>query len=176
MMFAIPCPRDSIALFDVVSVISSTIRAVSNDSIKPTNASDKAYGKMIWSVSSENGTSGKKKLGNAASICPMSPMTRVSSEKTTVNTVIIVIATSGAGIAFVTRGNNKMMASDAATIAYMIQFCPSNCGSCAEKIKIANALTNPTMTDRGMNRNNLAIPKNPNVICRIPARIPAASK
>ena len=38
------------------------------------------------------------------------------------------------------------------------------------KIKIASALTNPTMTLRGMKRINFATPRRLNTICRRPAR------
>ncbi len=43
-------------------------------------------------------------------------------------------------------------------------------GSCAVKIRIASALTNPTITDRGTNRISFAAPSPPRISWKIPPR------
>ncbi|MNY37673.1 hypothetical protein D3C86_1722520 [compost metagenome] len=55
---AAPCAIASLLALPFVPVISSTIDKVSNDSIRPTPAITREKGKMIFRVSSENGTSG----------------------------------------------------------------------------------------------------------------------
>ena len=114
---------------------------------------------MIINVSNVNGTFGNKNSGSVAEIVPMSLMFFVSSPSVTAKIVMTTMATSGAGMTLLMRGNKKMMASEPATSAKMIQLSPSKFVSCAWKIKIAKALTKPTMTARGMNFINRAMPK-----------------
>ena len=49
-------------------------------------------------------------------------------------------------------------------------------GTCAMKMRIASALTKPTMTLRGMNRMSLATPKTARRIWKTPARSTVAMK
>ena len=53
---------------------------------------------------------------------------------------------------------------------------PMRCGSWAPKMRIANALTNPVITLRGMKRINLAIPITLSAIWKMPARMTVAMR
>ena len=68
------------------------------------------------------------------------------------------IATSGAGTAVLSLGKNTMITTPTATNGYTSGGTPSRCGNWEKKIKIARALTNPTITLRGMKRNRRATP------------------
>ena len=50
------------------------------------------------------------------------------------------------------------------------------CGTWARKIRIASALTNPSITDRGTNRINSPTPSAPRPIWKMPARMVAANR
>ena len=69
--FATPWPVDSRSLFERVSVMLSTSRAVISDSSSPTAASPIEYGAMIFSVSSENGTDGRPGSGRESGQLPL---------------------------------------------------------------------------------------------------------
>ena len=101
---AIPCPTHSRFLPLGVSVMSSTICAVSSDSSRPTAARVSAIGAMIRSVSSVNGTSGTPKLGSAEGSSPSSATVRTGKCATLAITVRTTMATSGDGTAVVSRG------------------------------------------------------------------------
>jgi len=65
---------------------------------------------MIRSVSSENGTSGRPRVGRLSGSSPSSPTVGTSTPTVTVNTVSSTMATSGAGTTVVSRGSPKMTA------------------------------------------------------------------
>jgi hypothetical protein len=67
-----------------------------------------------------------------------------------------------------------MTARPAATIGYTSHGTPIRCGSWALKIRIASALTKPTITLRGMNRMRRATPTAASRIWKIPPRMTAA--
>src|SRR5690625_3988366 len=106
---------------------------------------------MTDSVSSVHGTLGHNRVGRLDGSFPWSPTFGTSIVNTTAAAVSNTIATNGAGIAAVSRGKNTMISTPTATIGYTRAGTPNRCGSWAMKIKIASALTNPTMTLRGMN-------------------------
>src|SRR5690606_30357139 len=83
---------------------------------------------------------------------------------------------SGAGIAVVSFGNSAMTATPTATSGYVGHGTPMRCGSCDMSTMIASALTNPTMTLRGMNRNSFATPKSASRIWKTPASRIVASR
>ena len=101
---ATPWPQDSRVLSERVSVMSSTSLAVSSDSMSPTRAMPRAYGAMICSVSSVNGTAGMPRNGSVEGSSPLSPTVGTRIAATTVRAVSSTIATSGAGTAVVRRG------------------------------------------------------------------------
>jgi hypothetical protein len=74
------------------------------------------------------------------------------------------------------RGSRTMIARPAASSGYTARGTPQTCGNCAAAMRIASALTNPTMALRGRNRISFATPSRPNTTCRIPARITAATR
>ena len=89
-MLARPRPAHSRFLSLGVSVISSTTAAVSTDSSSPTIAIASAGSRMMRSVSSDAGTSGKPNSGSASGSWPKSatvgrckPMPDASSVSTT---------------------------------------------------------------------------------------------
>ena len=104
-MLATPCPAHSRFLLLGVSVMSSTICAVSSDSSRPTAASVSETGSRMRSVSRVSGTCGRPKLGSAEGSSPRSATVRTSSLKTTATDRHTAIATSGDGTARVTRGS-----------------------------------------------------------------------
>ena len=69
-----------------------------------------------------------------------------------------------------------MIARPAATMAYIPQPTPTNCGSWATKMRIASALTNPTMTARGTKRILRPSLSTPKSTCSSPVRIVAAKR
>ena len=83
----------------------------------------------------------------------------------------ITIATSGAGISVVIRGDTSTMAMVSANSGYTTQGTLKTCGTCAKKIKRPSALTNPIMTERGINRVSRAMPSTPNTIWIRPANM-----
>ncbi len=89
----------------MVSVISSTMDAVSSDSIRPTSASARDTGPMMSSVSSVSGTFGMPNGGSVVGNAPMPP-TSISAPSGTNSaaTVSTTMATSGLGTAFVRYG------------------------------------------------------------------------
>jgi hypothetical protein len=88
--------------------------------------------------------------------------------------VSTTIATKGAGITVVILGSTTISTMPAATIGYTSHGTPSRCGTWETKIRMASALTKPTMTLRGTNRISRATPRPPRISCRTPARITAA--
>src|SRR5690625_4297673 len=101
---AIPCPRASLFLLLVVSVISSSNEAVRSDSSRPTNDKAREYGKTIRNVSKLSGISGNKNVGNVLGIDPNSPMVCNLTPLKSAIIVITTMAMSGAGIALKNRG------------------------------------------------------------------------
>ena len=69
-----------------------------------------------------------------------------------------------------------MMPRPAAVIAYTCQPTFVSSGSCAMKIRIASALTNPVTTERDTNRISSPSRIQPAIICRTPVRTVAANK
>jgi hypothetical protein len=167
---------DSRVLFEWVSVMSSTSFAVMSDSIRPTSANASAYGAMVTRVSAVNGTSGRpgtgRKLGNA----PLSPTVGTAMPAARVIAVRMMIETRGAGTARVILGKATIRASPVMTSGYTAHGTSNSSGTCARKIKMASALTKPTMTDRGTNRISLATPRAPRITCRRPPRMTAATR
>ena len=104
-MFAPPWPAHSRRLSLSVSVMSSTIWAVSSDSSSPTAAIVSEYGRMIRNVSSVSGTFGSDRLGNPSGSRPMSPTVRTGRPSAMLTAARTTIATSGDGTALVTRGS-----------------------------------------------------------------------
>lgn len=76
-MLAIHWPTNSRFLLLGVSVMSSTICAVSNDSSNPTAASVSATGATMPNVRSVNGTCGRPRLGGAEGKPPRSATVRM---------------------------------------------------------------------------------------------------
>jgi len=62
-----------------------------------------------------------------------------------------------------------MTAMPTAIIGYTSNGTSTTCGTCARKIRMARALTKPTITERGMKRMSRATPATPSRICRTPA-------
>ncbi len=83
---------------------------------------------------------------------------------------------SGAGMTVVKRGKNTMIRMPTATSGYTSHGTPMRCGTCAMKMRMASALTNPTITCRGMNRMSFATPTAASRICRTPARTTVAMR
>ncbi len=156
--------------------MSSTNFAVINDSRRPTSAIASAYGAMIVSVSIFQGTSGKNNDGKLDGNSPSSPTSGTFNANTTVAAVSSTIATSGAGTTEVNRGRKIITNKPTPTIGYTKAGTPIRCGSCEVKIKIASALTNPTITLRGMKRINLATPRTLSATWKMPARMTVAMK
>ncbi len=109
-MLAMPWPMDSRVLLEWVSVMSSTSFAVISDSISPTSAKANAYGAMVVSVSSVNGTSGRPGTGSEEGRSPLSPTLGTAMPAATVMTVRITIETRGAGTVLVIFGKSTMSA------------------------------------------------------------------
>ena len=82
----------------------------------------------------------------------------------------------GAGTTEVNRGRKIITNKPTPTIGYTKAGTPIRCGSCEVKIKIASALTNPTITLRGMKRINLATPRTLSATWKMPARMTVAMK
>src|SRR5690349_10905779 len=101
---------DSRVLSEWVSVMSSTSLAVISDSIRPTSAIANAYGAIVVSVSSVNGTSGRPGTGREDGSSPLSPTVGTAMAAPTVITVRMTMETSGAGITVVAFGKNTMSA------------------------------------------------------------------
>ncbi len=89
----------------------------------------------------------------------MSPILGTSSEKYVATPLRATIATRGAGIAVLIFGSPYMTSSPSATRPYTAVPPPRKYGSCARKIRIASALTKPTITLRGMNRMSRPRPR-----------------
>ena len=68
------------------------------------------------------------------------------------------------------------MAKPAANITHVGMFASCKCGSCAAKIKIANAFTKPVRTELETKRISMPILHRPKTICMAPASKPAANK
>ena len=103
-IFAPPCPAHSRCLSLSVSVMSSTICAVSSDSSRPTAAIVTEYGRMIRSVSSDKGTVGTVKLGNPSGSVPMSATVLTGRPIAMLTVLSTTIAISGEGTARLSRG------------------------------------------------------------------------
>ena len=175
-MFATPWPHASRVLCEWVSVISSTSFAVMRDSSSPTSAIPSENGAMIVKVSQVSGMFGRKSSGRLRGSSPSSPTVGTSSANTTTTAVTRMIETSGAGTTFVRRGISTMMIRPPATSGYTSHGTSIRCGSWAMKTRIASALTNPTMTLRGMNRMSFATPRTARSTWKTPARITVAMK
>ena len=91
------------------------------------------------------------------------------SPASTATTVSSTIATNGAGTTVVSRGSSTMMATPRPPSGRPAHGTPIRCGTWLVKIRIASALTKPTMTLRGMNRISLATPSRLSTICSRPA-------
>ena len=115
MMLDAPWPHASRVLGEWLSVMSSTSLAVISDSSRPTSASPSAYGAMIWSVSSVNGTLGMSSVGRLSGRAPSSPTSGTFVATMMVKPVSSTMATSGDGTTFVRRGSSTMTASPTAT-------------------------------------------------------------
>ena len=165
---ATPWPQPSRVLSEWVSVMSSTSLAVMSDSMSPTSAIASAYGAMIWRVSSVSGTSGRSNDGNDVGSSPWPATSGTFQPTASTTTVIATIAISGAGTTVVRRGKPTMITMPTATSGYTSHGTPIRCGICAEKMRIASALTKPIITDRGMNRISLATPSTERTICSAP--------
>ena len=96
--------------------MSSTSLAVISDSSSPTSAIASAYGAMICSVSSVNGTFGINRPGRLSGSAPSSPTVGTFTCNSTATPVSSTIATSGAGTALVSRGRNTITTIPTATI------------------------------------------------------------
>ncbi len=106
---AMPWPIPSRVLFDRVSVMPSTSLAVISDSSRPTRAIPKAVGATICSVSRVSGTCGRKSPGRLSGSWPSSPTVGTPQPIRTTNTVITMIAISGAGTTRVSFGKPTMI-------------------------------------------------------------------
>ena len=73
-------------------------------------------------------------------------------------------------------GGRPGMISAATGAMALLMVTLVNSGSCAIKIKIANALTNPVTTERDTKRINSPRRTHPAAICRTPVRTAAANK
>ena len=131
---------------------------------------------MIWSVSHVSGTFGSNSSGRLRGNSPWSPTVGMLMASTTTAAVVRTMDTSGAGITVVSFGMTYINSSPAATNGYTNQGTPIRCGSCATKIRMARALTKPTMTLRGMNRIILATPSSARTTWKMPARMTVAMK
>ena len=129
---------------------------------------------MMRSVSIVSGTSGISHDGRFDGSRPSSPTSGTFQPPSTAATVSTAMATSGAGIAVVSLGSATITRMPTATIGYTSHGTPSRCGIWDRKIRMASALTKPTMTLRGTNRITLATPRPPSTSCSSPARITAA--
>ena len=69
-----------------------------------------------------------------------------------------------------------MMSSPSANIAQVSALAPCRWGSCAEKIRMASAFTNPVRTELLTKRINTPSFNSPNTTCTAPASSPAASR
>ena len=174
--FATPCPQDSRVLSERVSVMSSTSFAVSRDSSSPTNAMPMLNGRISHSVSHVSGTSGRPSAGNASGSAPRSPTRGTARPAAITRAVTTTTATSVAGTAVVSRGNSTTIARANAVSGYTSHGTPISSGSCEVNTRMANALTNPTITERGTNRMSRATPNTPSRIWMTPPRMIAASR
>ena len=91
------------------------------------------------------------------------------SPNTTTAAVSSTIAMSGAGTARVIRGQTNRMPSPTTTSTYTAHGTSISCGTCDRKMRIASALTNPTITLRGMKRMSFATPSTANSTWMTPA-------
>ena len=98
-MLASPKPAHSRFLLLGVSVISSITAAVSTDSSRPTMAIAKAGKRMMRSVSSDAGTAGRAKIGNASGRLPRSATVGKCSPSADAITVSTTTQISGDGMA-----------------------------------------------------------------------------
>src|SRR5699024_4898348 len=128
------------------------MEAVSKDSNKPTIANAREKGNTIANVSNVKGTFGIKNSGN------------------------VIIAINGARITLMNLGSIYTKAKVTATKTYVIVEIPIKCGTCAIKIKIANAFTKPIMTALGMNFITLATLNIPNNTWITPVKTVATNK
>ena len=103
-VFAMPCPMHSWFRFELVSVRSSTICCVSKLSRRPTVATATEYGKIIFSVSSDRGISGSRKIGSVSGRFPISPTVLRSKSRRIVIPVSRIMFINGEGIDFVKYG------------------------------------------------------------------------
>ena len=147
-----------------------------SDSSRPTSAIASAYGATMDSVCVVKGTSGKNSVGRLDGSSPSSPTVGMRTENTMAAAVRITIAIKGAGTSVVILGRNTMITKPTATKGYTSAGTPSRCGNCEVKIRIAKALTNPTITLRGTKRINRATPRTLSRIWKTPARRTAATK
>ena len=69
-----------------------------------------------------------------------------------------------------------MMTRPSATIAQVAPLAPMRCGICAEKMRMASALTKPVRTEPDTNRSSTPSLSQPNRICTAPANRPAANR
>ena len=123
-----------------------------------------------------SGTSGRHEAGQA--VGQLALVARPSGRRraaSTVKAVRTTIATSGAGTALVSRGSRtRSRDADGDERVDRATARRSGAGTWARKIRIARALTKPTITERGMNRISLATPNTPSTIWMTPARMTVA--
>ena len=110
-MLAMPCPRASVFLFELLSVLSSRMSWVRKVSIKPTKEMARAVGNTIPKVSKLNGTrpsakapKGMPKLGRPEGSSPRLRTVGISKPNRMLISVSTTIATSCEGTTRVRRG------------------------------------------------------------------------
>ena len=69
-----------------------------------------------------------------------------------------------------------MSASPSANAPQVAALAPCRCGSCAAKIRMASAFTNPVRTELDTKRISTPSFISPNATCTAPASNPAASR
>src|SRR5699024_4567483 len=119
-ILAIPCPLDSRFLSLSVSVISSTIDAVSKDSSKPTIAKANEKGKIIVKDTKVSGTFRIKNYGKHRDIALQLPTVRNSTFPKLGSDVKIIIAINGAGIVLINLGHAYTINNVPAQQTYVI--------------------------------------------------------
>ena len=107
-VLAKPCAKHSWLAPPFLFVISPTKFRVRRLSIKPIEASIKAYGKIIFNVSIFKGTLGIEKSGSPPLTLARSPTLGMSMLKAKTRIVVNKIATSVDGSALVIFGNNHI--------------------------------------------------------------------
>ena len=138
--------------------------------MSPTKAMLSAVGQISRRVSRSSGTRSGVMPGRRPVISPSSATFGTEICAMITIAVTTTIAMRGDGTAFVSRGTTKMIASVRANSAYAGHVTFSTCGTWATKIRMPRALTNPSMTERGMNRMRRASPPRPKAIWMTPAR------